>query len=69
VGWRGKTDTFFNGPGDGSRGGHVVESTNPDGSPNCHYVCDVEGNTYRDDRQRQAAPVPRQYPDRTRHRG
>ncbi len=44
-----KTDTFFNGPGDGPAHGHVVESQNADGTPNYHYVRDVEGNVYVDD--------------------
>jgi hypothetical protein len=43
----GKRDILFNGPGDGSKHGHVVENT--DGSYS--FVRDVEGNVYIDDRQ------------------
>jgi hypothetical protein len=43
----GKTDVFFNGPGDGAAHGHVVEGgTNANGSTNYIYARDVEGNEY-----------------------
>lgn len=45
----GKSDTYFNGPGDKDRHGHVVESTDEHDSQTYHYVRDVEGNEYRDD--------------------
>ena len=45
----GKQDINFNGPGDGRDHGHVVQSSNDDGSTNYHYVRDVEGNIYIDD--------------------
>jgi hypothetical protein len=40
----GKTDTYFNAPGDGSRHGHHVR--NPDGST--EYVRDPQGEVYVD---------------------
>lgn len=43
-----KQDILFNGPGDGSQHGHVVQGTNPDGTPDYQYVRDVEGNVYID---------------------
>jgi len=45
----GKSDTWFNGPNDGSQHGHVVESTDDSGTQVYNYVRDVEGNVYRDD--------------------
>jgi hypothetical protein len=45
----GKQDILFNGPGDGSHHGHAIQSTNPDGSTNYHYVRDVEDKVYIDD--------------------
>lgn len=45
----GKTDTWFNEPGDKSQHGHVVESTDESSNQKYHYVRDVEGNIYRDD--------------------
>lgn len=47
-----KRDILFNSPGDGDRHGHVVQSENPDGSPNYRYVRDPDGDVYRDDRSR-----------------
>lgn len=44
----GKTDVYFNGPGDGSSHGHVVEKTDGDGNRSYDYVRDVEGNVYID---------------------
>ena len=44
----GKSDVLFNGPGDGSNHGHVVQSTDSNGNPEYHYVRDVEGNVYVD---------------------
>ncbi len=46
----GKSDVLFNGPGDGSSHGHVVQSFDADGNPKYHYVRDVEGNVYVDER-------------------
>jgi hypothetical protein len=48
----GKRDVYFNGPGDGKRHGHVVERRRSDGTREYPYVRDVEGNVYRDDRER-----------------
>lgn len=45
----GKTDHYFNGPGDGSNHGHVVERTNEDGDREYDYVRDVEGDVYIDE--------------------
>lgn len=45
----GKRDVLFNGPGDGSARGHVVQSEGADGNTHYHYVRDVEGNVYIDD--------------------
>ena len=46
----GKRDTFFNGPGDADRHGHVVERTGADGSTEYLFVRDVEGDVYKDER-------------------
>lgn len=40
------TNHYFNGPGDGSKHGHVKETRRPDGSVSYPYVRDVEGNEY-----------------------
>jgi hypothetical protein len=45
----GKSDILFNGPGDGSEHGHVVQSIDAHGNPIYHYVRDVEGNVYVDE--------------------
>lgn len=42
----GKTDIFFNGPGDGANHGHVVQHQGPDGQTVYDHVRDVEGNVY-----------------------
>ena len=44
----GKRDILFNTPGDGSKHGHVVEKTNPDGTTEYIHARDVEGNVYHD---------------------
>jgi len=44
----GARDILFNGPGDGSAHGHVVERGQADGSRTYDYVRDVEGNVYVD---------------------
>jgi len=44
----GKSDILFNGPGDGSQHGHVVQSMDANGNPIYHYARDVEGNVYID---------------------
>jgi hypothetical protein len=46
----GKSDILFNGPGDGSQHGHVVQHNGADGNPVYDYVRDVEGNVYTDNR-------------------
>jgi hypothetical protein len=48
----GERDIYFNGPGDGERHGHVVERKRPDGTRDYPYVRDVEGNVYKDERER-----------------
>ena len=46
----GKRDIYFNrGKSDGSRHGHVVESTDETGNRDYNYVRDVDGNVYKDD--------------------
>ena len=45
----GKSDVLFNGSGDGSQHGHVVQSTDSGGDTSYSYVRDVEGNVYVDD--------------------
>lgn len=47
----GKRDIYFNAPGDGSKHGHVVQSPGRNGNTRYHYVRDVEGNVYKDDRR------------------
>lgn len=42
----GKTDHYFNGPGDGGKHGHVVERRDEDDNVEYDYVRDVEGNEY-----------------------
>jgi hypothetical protein len=44
----GKRDHYFNGPGDGSNKGHVVEGAQ---RGTYHYARDVEGNVYIDDKK------------------
>jgi hypothetical protein len=46
----GKTDILFNGPGDGSQHGHVVQHLDPQGNPVYDFVRDVEGNVYIDNK-------------------
>jgi hypothetical protein len=48
----GRSQHLFNGPGDGGKHGHVVQSSNPSGPTKYHYVRDVEGNVYIDDRKK-----------------
>ena len=48
----GRTDHYFNGPGDGAKHGHVVESKKSDGSSRYPFARDVEGNVYLSDRQK-----------------
>lgn len=45
----GKTDIFFNTPGDGDKHGHVVQHEDADGNTAYDFVRDVEGNTYIDE--------------------
>jgi len=45
----GKTNHYFNGPGDGKRHGHVVEGPKPG---EYDYARDVEGNVYIDKRKK-----------------
>lgn len=42
----GKTNIYFNGPGDGPNHGHVVQHQGPDGQVVYDFVRDVEGNEY-----------------------
>jgi predicted phage tail protein len=44
----GKTNIYFNGPGDGPNHGHVVQHPDADGNMVYDFVRDVEGNTYID---------------------
>ena len=48
----GRNDHLFNGPGDKGKHGHVVDSRQTDGSTKYHYVRDVEGKVYVDDRKK-----------------
>ena len=48
----GTRDIYFNGLGDGRRHGHVVERRKSDGTREYPYVRDVEGNVYKDERDR-----------------
>lgn len=45
----GKTDHYFNAPGQSRRHGHVTESQLPDGNTKYHYVRDADGDQYIDD--------------------
>ena len=51
----GRTHHLFNGPGDGGKHGHVVESSKPGSPTKYHYVRDVEGGVYVDDRKKKVA--------------
>ena len=42
----GKTEHFFNGPGDGDKHGHVVERRDENDNVEYDYARDVEGTEY-----------------------